>query len=74
MHSGEWRVGHAETGAYVLGEQFDRRSIANWIGLRQILHGFDQQALPIHIPRVRIALAAARYFWRHRNGKDFRHQ
>jgi hypothetical protein len=49
---GEWRIAHAEARAYVLGEQFDGGAIGNFIFLKQIFHGLDQQALAFHIARV----------------------
>jgi len=73
MHSGEWRIGHTETRTYVFGEKFDGRPIGNRIGLRQILHSFDQQALPIHIARIGVTLASARNFRRDRNRENFSH-
>src|SRR5215831_7142504 len=46
------RVAHTETCANVFRYQFDSRAIADWVGLRQVLHGFHQQPLSIHISRI----------------------
>jgi 4-amino-4-deoxy-L-arabinose transferase-like glycosyltransferase len=52
------RVTHAEAGADVLGDQFNRGPVLHRVGLRQILHGLDQQALPVYVARIGVALAA----------------
>jgi hypothetical protein len=46
------RVGHTEARTHVLGEQFDRILIRDRIGLRQVFHGFDQQALAIDVAGI----------------------
>ena len=51
-HLPQGRVAHAEAGADVFGYQFDCGPVLHRVGLRQILHGLDQQALPIHVARI----------------------
>src|SRR6266404_737870 len=58
----------------MLGKQFDGSAVGYGIGLRQVLHGFDQQALPVHITRIRGALAAfAPNLGRNRDRKNLGH-
>jgi len=71
----QWRVAHAETGADMLREQFDRGTIADGIGLGKIFHGFDQRALPVHVTWIRGSLSLlAAYAGNDWNGKDFGHE
>ncbi|HXW93835.1 MAG TPA: glycosyltransferase family 39 protein [Terriglobales bacterium] len=70
----KWGVGHAKACADMLGEQFDGRSIAHRIGLGQILHGLDQQALAIDVARIRIAFPPTRRLRRNGNGKNLGHR
>src|SRR5579864_2197313 len=46
------RVAHAKARADMFGNEFDRWTVLQRIGLRQILHGVDEQALPIHVTRI----------------------
>jgi hypothetical protein len=48
----QWRVAHAEPGADVFGNEFDRGAVLERIGLSQILHGFHEQALAVHVTRI----------------------
>ena len=48
----QWRVAHAEAGADVFGDEFDRGAVLDRVGLRQILHGLDEQALAVHVTRI----------------------
>ena len=69
------RVGHAETGANVFGEEFDGSTIGNRVSLRQIFHGLDQHLLPINVAGIGGALPLlARKIGRDRDGKHFRHE
>jgi len=70
----KWRIGHAEACTDVLGKQFNGRSVANPIGLGQILHGLDEQALAVDVARVRTALAATRRLGGDGNGKNLGHR
>jgi hypothetical protein len=71
---GKRRVGHAEAGAHVLGEQSNGIAVGYGIGLRQVANGFNQQALAIDVTRVRIAFATpSAHLRRHRNRKNFGH-
>ena len=54
----QWRVAHPETGAHVFRDQFNGVSVADGVFLRQILHRFDKQSLPIYVPRIRSAFPA----------------
>jgi len=54
----------------MFGEQFDRRAICNRVGLRQIPHGFDQQALAIYVAWIGRSLTPARNFGGNGNGKN----
>ena len=70
----ERRITHAEAGAHVFGDQLDGLPIRHRVGLRQVSHCFDQQALAVYIARIRSALAPlASYSRRNRNGKNFGH-
>jgi len=70
----EWRIRHAEACADMLGKQFNSRSVANTIGLRQIFHGLDEEALAIDVARIRTALPATRRLGRNGNGKNLGHR
>ena len=52
------RVAHAEASADMFRDEFDRGTVLHRIGLRQIFHGLDEQALPIHITRIGGPLSA----------------
>jgi hypothetical protein len=54
----ERRVAHAEAGADVFRDEFNRRTVLHRVGLPQIFHSLDEQALPIHITRIRGTLPA----------------
>ncbi len=70
----KWGVGHAKARANVLGKQFDGRSIAHRIGLGQIFHRLDQQALAFNVARIRIAFPATGRLGSNGNGKNLGHQ
>src|ERR1700730_33613 len=58
----------------MLGKQFDGSAVGDGIGLRQVLHSFDEQALPIHITRISRAFAAfAPNLGRNRDRKNLGH-
>src|ERR1019366_3467103 len=70
----ERRVGHAETGADVFGEQFDGLAIGDRISLCQIFHRFDQHLLAVDVAGVGGALPPlARHVRRKGDGKNFGH-
>src|SRR5437660_2211931 len=52
------RVAHPEAGADVLGDQLNGGTVGERVGLGQILHGLDQQALAFYIARVGSAFAS----------------
>jgi hypothetical protein len=67
-------VAHAEASTNMLGKQFDGAAIGDRIGLRQVLHGFHQQALAIHVTRVcRAFTAFAPNLGRNRDRKNLGH-
>lgn len=53
----ERRVAHAEPGPDVLGDQVDCRAVAHRVGLRQVSHSVDEQALSLDVSRIRSAFA-----------------
>lgn len=58
----------------MFGKKFDRVAVSDGIGLGQILHGLDEQALAINVAGIGRALAAfAPNFGRNRDGKNFGH-
>jgi hypothetical protein len=58
----------------MLGKQFDGSAVGDWIGLRQVPHGFDQQALAVYVPRISRAFSAfAPYLGRNRDRKNLGH-
>src|SRR5437868_14537308 len=68
-------VGHTELSAEVLGEQFDGDFVGAGILLRQVLHGFNQQALAFEIAWVALPAARAPLRTRHSwNDENFSHQ
>src|ERR1700691_2453640 len=72
----ERRVGHAETGAHVLGQQRNRRAVGDRIGLGEIFHGFDQQTLAVYVSRIGSSLpssAGSQLGGRTRDGENFCH-
>ena len=60
----------------MLGNQLDRGTIGDRVGLSQIFHGFDQQALPIHIPRIGSAFSfgTATQLGGNRNSENLSHE
>ena len=73
--SAQRRIAHAEACAYMLGKKFDRRAVADWIGLGQIFHGFDQCLLPVNVAWIAgpfsFSAADVGGDW---NRKDFGHE
>src|SRR5579864_9686071 len=69
------RVAHAEARSYMLGEQLNRGTVGDRIGLCQIFHGFDQAALAIYVAGIRSAFSSfateLRDYW---NSKNFGHR
>jgi hypothetical protein len=59
----------------MLGEQLNRGTVGDRIGLCQILHGFDQAALAVNVAGIRSAFSSfateIRDYW---NGKNFGHR
>jgi hypothetical protein len=47
------RIAHAEARPHVLGEQSNRMTVSDRIHTRQIAHGLNQDALSVHISRIR---------------------
>src|SRR5262249_44744655 len=56
-HQPERGIGHSEAGAHALPANRDCVPVRNRIGLRQVLHGLDQQPLSVHVARIRRAFA-----------------
>ena len=52
------RVAHPEPCAHVFREQFDGGTVGDGVGLRQVLHGFYQAALSVHVTRIGRAFTA----------------
>jgi hypothetical protein len=73
--SAQGRICHAEARPHVLGKQFDGAAVRDWIGLGQIPHGFDQQALTVDIAGIRSALTSLSVHlgW-NRDREDFGHE
>ena len=73
--SAQRRIRHAEARPHVLGKQFDGAAVRDWIGLGQIPHGFDQQALTVDIAGIRSALTSLSVHlgW-NRDREDFGHE
>ena len=71
---GERRVAHAETSAYVFGEQFDGSAIRYGISLCEVLHGLHEHFLTIDIAGIVGARALlARQIGGESNGENFCH-
>ena len=71
----ERRIAHAEACAHVFRDQLDGGAVGDWIRLGQILHGLDQQALPVNVSGIGSSFSAfAAKFWRNRNGEDLGHE
>lgn len=68
------RIRHAKLCSKVLGKKLNGRFILYGIGLREVLHGFHQQALPFHIARIGATFPFATPRIRcYRNRKNFTH-
>src|SRR5690348_16514087 len=64
------RITHAKARAEVLGKQLDGGAVRPGIILRQVAHGFYQQALSLDVARVGMTLLARPGGWTHRKGED----
>jgi len=59
----------------VLGKQLHRLPIGDRIGLRQVLHGLDQQALTVYVPLIGLALTSSpSNFGSNRNRENLSHE
>ncbi len=69
------RITHPEARPHMFGDQFNGSAILDRVGLRQILHGFDQQLLSIHISRIGSTFPALiSQLRRDSNRKNFGHE
>jgi hypothetical protein len=58
----------------MLGKQFDGSAVRDGIGLREVFHGFHQQALAVYVSRISRAFSAfAPYFGGNRDRKNLGH-
>jgi hypothetical protein len=59
----------------MLRKQVDGLPVGDWVGLRQVFHGFHEESLAVNVARVRITLAApTAHFGRNRNGENLGHE
>jgi hypothetical protein len=59
----------------VFGEEFNRGAVANRISLGQVLHGFHQSSLAVHVAWIRGSFSSlATYAGKDWNRKNFGHE
>ena len=69
------RIAHPKPRSHMLGDKLNRGPVCDWIALGQILHGLDQQALSVNIPRIGRAHSSFRAEIRsNRDGKNLGHE
>jgi hypothetical protein len=59
----------------VLGDQFDRGAVYDWIALREVSHGFYEQPLPIYVTWIghAFSFSSAAQLGGDWNGEHFGH-